>query len=686
MNLVRSRTGWQIPALFLAALAALYSGALGLGFINDDYLFLEQVRRHGFLDAVLHPGGLGNYFRPLSREAWFGIIGLTTGGSALAFHVVQFITFLAALVLLADLLAVFAPPRGRVLAPAALVGLLFFATLPLQRVVLGWVSCSQDLLALVGVLGSLALFRRGRTGAAMLAYAAAVLSKQSALPLPAVLFLWAWWIEGLAPRRAFARVLPFGLAIVPWATGELWLRQHSTSAARLVFDGTHLAAALVHLVQSLLGIEHAAGWARSWAEARPSVIAFALLALIGALLPERAERSDDEDTAPAPPTRGRTAAFAVAWLVLFTLPVWPVAYYWSSYYYTLAAVGGAVLVTLVAGRVARWSWILLAGALLWWHAAGVSSPAFAVTEDPWVGTSHLTPFYLERAAHLSSDMRTSLVKALPVVGRDTRLFFIQLAPWAGFQMGNGPSIRHLYKDDSLESHFYSAFSESTAADHTCRFLFWDGRGFQQPYANVRDPYFQVGSDLLLLDRPAGARWAFRRGLESGGERLDHAYWLGWAALWEGDRALAERAWREWGAHDDSTARIAWLRKARGSLIDGDTLKARRELLEAVRAGIGQPEAHAELGALLQPVNAKYALLETLVAARLKPEDWLARRDLAAGLAEVRLDDRAASELATLQRLRPDWRRDSVAVRLDSLLAHRRPARQGVVSFGTGGVR
>ena len=30
--------------------------------------------------------------------------------------------------------------------------------------------------------------------------------------------------------------------------------------------------------------------------------------------------------------------------------------------------------------------------------------------------------------------------------------------------------------------------------------------------------------------------------------------------------------------------------------------------------------------------------------------------------------------------------DSIAVRLDSLLAHRRPAREGVVSFGTGGVR
>jgi len=686
VNPFRTRTGWPIPALFLAGLAALYSGALGLGFINDDYLFLEQVRRHGFLDAVLHPGGLGNYFRPLSREAWFGLVGLLTGGDPIAFHLVQFVVFAAALVLLADLLAVFAPRRESVIAPAALVGLLFFATLPLQRVNLGWVSCSQDLLALTGSLAALALFRRGRTPWAMLAYAAAVLSKQSALPLPAALFLWAWCIEGETPRRAFARVLPFGFAALPWAVGELWLRQHSTSAARLVFDANHLAAALVHLGQSLAGVEHASGWLRTWSDARPSVIAFALLALVGVFLPDRALNVSADEATPAPTPKHRVVLFALGWLLVFTLPVWPVAYYWSSYYYTLAAVAGAVLVTLVAGRVARWSWILLSGALLWWHAAGVSSPAFAVVEDPWVGTSHLTPFYLERAAELSNRMRTSLRETLPIVGRDDRLFFIQLAPWAGFQMGNGPSVRHLYKDDTLESHFYSAFGESTAAQHTCRFLFWDGRAFQQPYANVRDPFFQVGSDLLLLERHAGARWAFRRGLEAGGERLDHAYWLGWAALWEGDRALAERAWRDWGAHDDSTARITWLRKARGSLIDGDTLKARRELLEAVRAGIGQPEAHAMLGLLLQSVNAKYALLETLVAARLKPEDWLARRDLAAGLAEVRLDEPAARELAVLKTLRPQWREDSVAVRVDSLLGARRPTIGGVVVFGPGGTR
>jgi hypothetical protein len=181
-------------------------------------------------------------------------------------------------------------------------------------------------------------------------------------------------------------------------------------------------------------------------------------------------------------------------------------------------------------------------------------------------------------------------------------------------------------------------------------------------------------------------WAFRRGLEAGGERLDHWYWLGWAELWSGHRTLAERAWSEWGAHDDSTARILWLRKARGSLLDGDTLKARRELIEAVRTGIGYPESHAMLGLLLQHVNAKYALLETRVAVELKPTDWLARRDLVEGLVAARLDEPAARQLVELQKLLPQWQEDTVVVRLVRQLEERRPAPGSVASFTPGGLR
>ena len=675
------KRGWQATALVLAGIVALYGNTLTAGFINDDYLFLEQTRRYGLLGSFTHGSGLANFFRPLSREVWFGLLAPVSGGEPFVFHLAQLALFVLALVLLADLLSVFVPRRSpeTLVAPAVLAGVTWYALLPFQRVSLTWVSCSQDLLALVLVLASVAWFRRGRLVPALLAYAAATLAKETAIALPIALYAWALCVDGAPPRVALERVAPFALAALPWAAGEWWMRQHAPVAAPLRFRIDHLAAAFVHMAQSFAGIEHAAGWLASWTNARPSALAFALLAVAAYWLPDRAE------VASTPTPRG-AIAFALAWIGAFTLPVWPVCYQWSSYYYTLAAAGGALLVTQLASRIARWSWIALAGALVWWHAAGAGTPAFGIEQDAWLGTSHFTPFYLERAAALSGQLRTSLQRSLPKVVTGTRFFFASIPSWAGFQTGNGPNIRQLYHDDSLESYFYSQFAESTAARQPCEFLFWSGTTFERLHTVTDDPFFQVGTDLLLLEKPAGAAWAFRRGLDAGGARIDHLYWLGWALLWDGQRGPAERAWKEWGAHDDTTARVLWLRKAKGSLEDHDTLTARRQLVEAVRCGIGHPEAHAMLGLLLTRVNAKYALLETRVAAELNPRDWLARRDLVAGLVAVQLDEPAARQLEALKQLLPDWRRDAVAVRLDSTLAARHAPASGVAVFAPGVLR
>jgi hypothetical protein len=681
VNSALFRARWLVPVLFAAGLVALHAGALTTDFVNDDYLFLEQVRRHGFLQAILEQSGLSNYFRPFSRELWFTLLAPLSGGGALVFHVAQMAVFLAASWLLADLLGALVPQRGPGPSAPVLAGVLWFALLPFQRVNLAWVSCSQDLLALAGVLASLALHRRGRTGWAIAAYAMATLAKESAVPFPALVFLWDWRIARVPPRQALVRALAFAAAALPWAAGELMLRSSSVAPSRLAFDASHLAAALVHLVQSFAGVEHAAGWLRSWMDARPSLPAFVLLGLVAVALPDRA--APVEPAGNAVPAR-EVVRWSLAWCVLFALPTWPVAYIWSGYYDTLAAVGGAVLVALAAARLARWSWVVFAGALLWWHAAGIAPRAFALREDPWLMTSHVTSYYIERASGLSRQLRAALLRAVPRVTQGTRFFFVLNVPWAGFQMGNGASVRHLYRDPTLESHFYSTFQEATAGRQPLRFLFWNGVEFEALYGRERDPLFQVGSDLLLLERPAGALWAFRRGLDEGGERLDHWYGLGWAALWSGRRDVAERAWREWGARDDSASHVLRLRRAKGALEDGDTLAARRQLVDAVRAGIGRPEAHAMLGFLLQGVNAKYALLETKIAAELHPGDWLARHDLVEGLLEARLDEPAAYHLAKLKQLRPGWREEPAIVRFDERLRGRAAPASGVAEFGPGG--
>src|SRR5262249_29185046 len=154
-------------------------------------------------------------------------------------------------------------------------------------------------------------------------------------------------------------------------------------------------------------------------------------------------------------------------------------------------------------------------------------------------------------------------------------------------------------DPTLESYFYSQFGDSTADRHPCRFYYWDGALLQPLYARVADPYFQVGCDLLLLDRPRGAVHAFERALETGGRPEGNLYWMGWALMWSGRREEAEAAWSKLGARDDSLVYNASFGLVRPTLyVHRDTLTARRLLMKAIEAGIGQPNPHAVLGELL----------------------------------------------------------------------------------------
>jgi hypothetical protein len=162
--------------------------------------------------------------------------------------------------------------------------------------------------------------------------------------------------------------------------------------------------------------------------------------------------------------------------------------------------------------------------------------------------------------------------------------------------------------------------------------------------------------------------------------VDLDYWLGWTELWLGHRAAAEAAWSSFGARDDSLRWWIRMRVARTALLaNRDTLMARRELAEAIKSGIGRPEAHAVLGELLMQRYPKYGLLELKIAASLNPYDWVARRGIVQGLIAVNLDDRARTELEALKSIEPNLERDSIVSwqtrTLESRLGPRRDVAQ-----------
>lgn len=660
MSTPRSLARVLAPAAFAAGLAALYAGVFSTGFLNDDYLFLEDARLNGWGSLFGDGGALANYFRPLSREVYFALMEPLSRFGAWPYRAVNFALFLASCALLFRLLRSQAGEAG------AWAGTLWFAVLPLQRVNLIWISCNQDLLALLGTLAAFAAWRGGHIAWAAAAWMAALLSKESALPLPIALVAWEVLVERRAVRDSLRRALPLAAPLLLWAAGEWSLRHGNPDAALLQPGLPAFAATLVHLAQSLVGLDTLQALPEGLRAARPSLLALAPLAAVALAWPAATE----------PRARRAPLLFALVWLVAFAIPVVPVAYTWSAYYFTLAAVGGAMLVALAFARWNRWGrWGYLGAllALLQWHAITIASPAFAVADDIWGWTGHLTAHYFERGAKYGSQMRTALLRVEPSPAKGTRFFFATLPSWAGFQMGNGPGIRDLYRDPTLQSWFYSQFSESTAAGQPCVFLFWNGVDFERLYGQSRDPFFQVGTDLLLLDRPASAVWAFRRALDAGETSQDVLPWMGWAYLWSGDRGRAEAAWTAFGAQDDTTMHVAWLRAARTALDAGDTTATRRALFEAMRMGIGRPEAHAVLGDLLRGRSPKFALLETKVATRLNPADWIARRELVLGLLTARLDAQAEQELEVLRRIHPNFSTDIVCAQLERELSSRRPS-------------
>ena len=636
-----------LAACFALGLTALAADALRVGFLNDDYLFLEQARSTPIVTALTHSDALGNYYRPLSRQVYFGALAGLHATPAV-FHAVNFAVFLVTVALLAELLAALLPLE------AALAGTLYFAVLPLQRVAWLWISCSQDLLALAFSLGSFALYRRERRLLAGALFLAALASKESALPLPVAMAAWDVLIARRPWPATLRRVAWFAALALGWSGVALTISLRGAGARLLHFQPSFFLAAWLHEAQSVLGLDHPAGMLASLLARGPDLVALIVLALAALLLPPRATASRvARDGAGA----SAIATFAVLWMIAMGFVTGPLAAAWSSYYFMMSAVGAALLVGLACRGLDRWTWPALCAALLWWHAGGTGGRAFAVEDRPWGWTSHLTSFYFERASALTDTLSRELRALEPRPPHGARFFFVTLPPWAGFQMGSGALIRELYRDPTLASFFYSQYSESTAADRPCAFFRWDGLRLRRLYEGVADPEFQVGGDLLLLDRAGGASHAFRRGLAAGGSRDDLLYWLGWAELWQGHRSAAEDSWLALGARDDPAGFAAAIAEANRALSGRDSVAARRNLAIAIRHGIGRPGGHAMLGDLLLPTQPKYGMMELSVATWLDPGDLDSQRRLVPALTRARLDVAALRHLEEIERRDAAWRND-----------------------------
>jgi hypothetical protein len=196
---------WSAPAILALGL---YAPALGVGYLADDFLYLDWMRSGwGVLLRHVTTSSLPQMIRPLPALAW--ALGALRDGPVLLHALSLFLHALAGL-LVAVVIGRAAAPPAPAATPARAAwrspgskGVLFavlFVAFPLSSEPVVWLSASPDLwatvLALLATCFALrADGRRWHQAAAVALFLLALLSKESVLCLPLALALLLPWRE-----------------------------------------------------------------------------------------------------------------------------------------------------------------------------------------------------------------------------------------------------------------------------------------------------------------------------------------------------------------------------------------------------------------------------------------------------------------------------------------------------------
>ena len=623
-------------ALVLTGTLLLRASALRLPFFADDYLFLDQARGRSLWVTLTSGDPLGNFFRPVGRQFYFWTLAALSGESPVVFHAVNLAAFALAVALLFVLARRLAGVRAAVIA-SGVVALHYAADVPIR-----WASGSQDLLALLGALGTLLLYLSGRRAWAGLLLLAALLCKETVVLTPV--------IAVLADRRVRERWLavvrrgwPLGLAIAVWAA--LWASTVGRLAhadATVALDPAGLPAAFVHLLQTAVGLEWSPGtpprigqwppWvplaavllalAWAWRSANP---AGAARAPSPAMAPERAPGS-----APGPrPQRAPVALgpvrLGLVWALLGALPVAAVAAIWSSYYYLFALCGLALALGAALSRLRLVGAIAVLALLAWGSQCGRGQGEFSVIRGPWSTMSHVNRFYIERSMRYVSRYLADLRRERPALPARSTVFFAGIPSSIAFQAGDGPLVRWAYRDSSLRSYYITRFT----LDHTRRgpvFFFSVSKDTLREILRDPEELIALGIGMMLEEKLDAARDALEYARRQAPEPKLPTYALAWVQWARGERDTARVLLAATGAIPipGPTPEIVGAMRA---ITRRDTIGAYDLMTEGVAKHALDPGAHALLAdiALTQQTRLLVGSIESFAARVLAPSNASAWR-------------------------------------------------------------
>ena len=221
-----------VLALSVLVAASYLPAMLWGGFVWDDQVFLraESVRQaDGLWRIWFSPGDIDGelHYWPLTYTT-FWLEHRLWGFAPAGYHAVNVLMHLANTLLLWRLLL-------RLAVPGAWVAAAVFAVHPVHVEPVAWIIGRKDLLSGLFYLAAALTYMRwvqtpraGRYALALGLFTAGMLSKSTAVTLPAALLIWHWWKQGRVSARDLLRLAPFfavGLAVT---AGDL-----SYSASRL---------------------------------------------------------------------------------------------------------------------------------------------------------------------------------------------------------------------------------------------------------------------------------------------------------------------------------------------------------------------------------------------------------------------------------------------------------------------
>jgi hypothetical protein len=393
------RLAWAGPPI---AVVLLCLPCLHLPYEWDDFDFLARVQNLTWHKFLPDPSVL--FYRPFSREAYYGVLSLLGPDAARWGHLLNAALLALAVFLLGSVASRLAGPKAGLFTAAA------FASLGTLPVLVGILWCAQDLFALVFILLALRSHAGDKPAWGVIAMAAALLSKETAAALIPVMVGLEWALgRGLGRLRAvgiaYLGLLGAWLAIHPGLHILLARKFESGGAGYIGLDNpgrfTSLAKGLVTLTNAPI-----LGPILPWSSEYTLPLLGATILLVLAIT--LGGRGPSPRTPPVPLNRviGLSTMMVVLPMVMGSMLVRN----WSPYYSCIPALGSSILIGLALSRLPL---VLSGAALVGFLTLGVLVRLTSL--DPTITTEHTA----RSTAVALNRVRSQFLTLYPTMPRGT---------------------------------------------------------------------------------------------------------------------------------------------------------------------------------------------------------------------------------------------------------------------------